>query len=769
LLTRAKIRVSGRVQGIGYRPFVYRIAVKHGLKGYVLNLGDAGVEIVVEGSKAKIEEFMRSLVEERPPLAEYTEIKVEYDEATGEYRDFRIVESSFKGGAGPSYPPPDIATCPKCVSDIFNPRSRYYMYPFTSCTLCGPRFTIIELLPYDRERTTMRDFPMCIDCEKEYNDPLDRRFNAQTICCPKCGPSYFLYTSSGEPVNDDPLKTAAKLLDEGWIVAIKGIGGFHLAVDAYNEEVVVRLRTRRKKPQKPFAVMSRNLDEVRSFAIVKRLEEELLTSLQAPIVLLEKRRPFPLAESVSPGLHNVGVMLPYSGVHHMLFHYMKTGTVVMTSANMPNEPIIKDNDEAFRRLKGIADYILIHNRVIHARCDDSVIRVVDGVPTLIRRSRGYVPEPIRVPLEGNVVAVGGEYMVTGAILNGDLVFPTQHIGDIEQLDTLIFLDEAINHYIKLFNFSDFDAIAVDMHPGFRNRIIAEKLAQRYNAMLVEVQHHHAHLASLMADAKLDPDETIVAITSDGYGYGDDGSAWGGEILIGGYNWYKRVGHLEPQPMPGGDLCAKWYGRMLQSILYNVEDREVLEDFLRKRCLEGFRYGENEIEMVFAQLDRGLNIVWTTSTGRYLDAASCLLGASYRRTYEGEGAMKLEGLGYWANEIVDLPFEIRQNGGSMVLETSTAMLRAKELLLNGVSRKVLAKSILVGLAKGLAEMAVSIAISNGVEYVGFTGGVAYNEVMRRTVRKLVEKDGLKLVVHRRLPAGDGGLSVGQTVVAASRTR
>ncbi len=766
---RARIRVSGRVQGIGYRPFVYRIAVRHGLKGYVLNLGDAGVEIVVEGEKSSVESFLDSLVKERPPLAEYNEIKVTYDAATGEYPEFRIVKSSFKGGAGPSYPPPDIATCRKCIEDIFNPSSRYYMYPFTSCTHCGPRFTIIVSLPYDRERTTMVDFPMCEDCLREYNDPLDRRFNSQTICCPKCGPRYRLYTSGGEHVDGDPLALAAKLLDEGRILAIKGIGGFHLAVNAYDEDAVARLRRRRRKPQKPFAVMSRDVREVKSFAIVSEVEEKLLTSPQAPIVLLEKRKPFPLAESVAPGLPNVGVMLPYSGVHHILFHWMKTGTAVMTSANMPGEPMVKSNREAFRRLREVADYLLVHNRTIYARCDDSVVRVVDGVPTLIRRSRGYVPEPVRVPVRGRVIAVGGEYMVTGTVLNGDLAFPTQHIGDVERLETVEFLEEALRHYIKLFRFRGFDGVAVDKHPAFRSRIVAKMFAKEYGVPIIDVQHHHAHMVALMADAGIEEGETIVAITSDGYGYGEDGGAWGGEVLVGSYGWYRRAGHLEPQPMPGGDLCAEWYGRMLQSILFQYDEKDRLRRFLAERCIHGFRYGELEIDFVFRQLEKGANVVWTTSTGRYLDAASCLLGVSYRRTYEGEGAMKLEGLAYWASDTVKLPFEVADDGDRLVLRTSEAMATAKELLLKGVSRRRLARSILAGVGRGLAEMAVEVALREGVKYVGFTGGVAYNEIIRRAVKEVVERAGLRLLVHRRLPAGDGGISVGQAAVAAVRLR
>ncbi|HID08970.1 TPA: carbamoyltransferase HypF, partial [Candidatus Micrarchaeota archaeon] len=387
---------------------------------------------------------------------------------------------------------------------------------------------------------------------------------------------------------------------------------FHLAVDAYNEEAVARLRARRRKPQKPFAVMSQSIGEVKKYAVISKLEEELLRSRAAPIVILDKREPFPLADSVSPGLHNVGVMLPYAGVHYVLFEHMKAGTVVMTSANEPDEPMIIDNDRALRELGKFCDYVLLHNREIHMRCDDSVIRVVDGVPVPIRRSRGYTPEPVPVPFPFEVAgaAVGGEFMVTAGVAKMGRAFLSQHIGEVESPESVEFLGEALRHLLKILRVGDLDFVAVDMHPMFRSRRVAREVAAEFGAEVVEVQHHHAHMAALMVESGV-ADEEIVAIACDGVGYGTDGLPWGGEVLLGGYGGFKRVGSLEPQPMPGGDACAVWYGRMAEGVLFSVEEPRELTEFLIKRCVAGFKRGAREVNVVLQQLEKNVNTVLTT--------------------------------------------------------------------------------------------------------------------------------------------------------------
>ncbi|RLI08238.1 carbamoyltransferase HypF [Candidatus Bathyarchaeota archaeon] len=773
-LKKALIHVSGLIQGIGFRPFVYRLAVRRGLRGRVLNLGDAGVRIELYGPEEAIRDFLRALVEEKPPIAQYTGLEVRWGEAGGsEAPDgFAIAESDVAGRAGEfSTIPPDIAVCDRCLAEIYDPGDRHYMYPFTCCASCGPRFTIMTDLPYDRERTTMADFPMCPDCAREFNDPMDRRFNAQTICCPSCGPKMALYDREGHLVDcRDPLAEAARLLREGLVVAVKGIGGFHLAVRADMDGPVAELRARRGKPRKPLAVMSLTVEDVRKYALVSEVEEELLTSPARPIVVLEKAEPFPLSDLVAPGLHTVGVMLPYSGIHHLLLHHARLPALVMTSANPPGQPMVVSNDEAFGSLGGMADYLLVHDRRIWARCDDSVVRVVDGRPVFLRRSRGYAPMPVRLPFRasGPVVAVGPELSSTGAILMGDKCFLTQHVGDVETLEALGFLEEALSHLAKLLRLDDVAAVACDLHPLFLSRRLASELAELHGAELVEVQHHHAHAASLMAERGLGPDEPVVCLACDGVGYGPDGGAWGGEVLLASYDAFERLGHLEPQPMPGGDVCAYRYGRMLQAILSKRLEEEELVDFLTGERLAGFKHGEAEVRAVFLQLEKGFNVPMTTSTGRLLDAVSCLLGLCYRRTYEGEGAMVLEAAASRGHPgAVELTVEVVERDGRMVLETSRMVYEAYEALREGERVEDIALAFLKALSRGLAEMALRAAEREGIGIIGFTGGVAYNDIMTRSIRELVEAEGLTFIRHVRVPCGDGGLSLGQAVVASAR--
>jgi len=775
-LRKAVVHVAGLIQGIGFRPFIYRLAVRRGLKGSVCNLGDAGVRIELYGPEEAIKDFLKALVAEKPPIAQYTRVDVDWQEFHDPGQvppDFQIVPSDVRGKAREfSIIPPDIAVCKECLAEIYDPRDRHYMYPFTCCAACGPRFTIMTDLPYDRERTTMDEFPMCEHCAREFNDPLDRRFNAQTICCPLCGPRMALYTPDRELVDcEDPLAEAARLLREGFIVAVKGIGGFHLAVRADWDEAVARLRERRRKPGKPFAIMSLRAEDVERYAHLSEAERELLESPARPIVVLRKREPFPLSELVAPGLHTVGVMLPYSGIHHLLLHHARVLALVMTSANMPGEPMITNNERAFRELGRVVDYLLVHNRRIWARCDDSVARVVDGRPAFLRRSRGYVPMPVELPFEasgGAVVAVGPELMVTGAILRGRRCYLTQHVGDVEGPDAVEFLDSALSHLAHLLRLRDVRAVACDLHPAFLTRQVALAWAERFGAELVEVQHHHAHVAALMAEAGVPPDEQIVGVACDGVGYGPDGTAWGGEALLASYGRFERLGHLEPQPMPGGDACAIWYGRMLQAILYGRVPEEELRAFLVRERLEGFKHGEVEVDVVFEQLKRGLNVAWTTSAGRLLDAVACLLGLAYRRTYEGEGAMKLEAAAARGRPgAVEIEAKVARRGRAWALLTGDMVKQAYEALLAGQRPEDIACAFQLALARGLAELAIRVAEQAGVSTVGFTGGVAYNDAITRELRERVEAAGLRFLRHTLVPNGDGGISLGQAVVAAVR--
>lgn len=769
-MTRAFISISGLVQGIGFRPFVYRIAVKNGLSGYVKNLGDAGVEVDAEGDEDAIKTFLVDLEEKKPPLAIYTKVDVRWMEEAG-YREFTIDTSDIgKKQVKLSIIPPDITVCPDCLKELEDPGDRHHLYPFTCCAICGPRYTTITDLPYDRERTTMEMFPLCPECGREFYEPLDRRYNAQTICCPVCGPRMTLYGADGEVVDDeDPLRVTARLLDEGSILAIKGIGGIHLAVKTTEDDPILTLRERRRKPGKPFAIMSRGLDDVRRYSLISRDEKELLTSYWRPIVALTKREPFPLSQHISPGLHTVGVMLPYSGIHHVLFRYNSEPALVMTSANYPGEPMFIENEVAFEKLEGVVDYLLLHNRVIHQRCDDSVVRMVDGAPHFLRRSRGYVPMPLEIPFRSRatVAAVGTELTSTAAFLKEDKCYLSQHLGDIEGPESLDFLEGALGHIIKLLRGGRMDAVALDLPPQFLSRQIAERLREENDVELVEIQHHHAHLASVMADNLVPPDEGVVGVICDGYGYGVDGGAWGGEILVGGYCEFRRVGHLESQPMPGGDLSAIEYGRMLQGILYGEMPDDSLGSLLKERYIGGFSHGEEEVDLVFRQLERGIYTPWTTSAGRLLDAVSCLLGASHARTYEGEGAMKLESLaekGSTGN--VRLPVEVEDTPGGMVLRTTQMVMNALDLM-EGNRPEDIARGFQVALSEGLAEMAVRAAQNEGLEIVGFSGGVANNHMITRVLRERVEGRGLKFIRHRRVPSGDGGVSLGQAASASIR--
>lgn len=749
------------------RPFVYRLAVKNNLTGYVLNLGDAGVKIVVEGEEGNIRSFLEELRSKKPPLAKFEKIRVKWSKARGEFETFKIEKSSNERVLESSYIPPDVAICDSCIRDMLNPGDRHYRYAFTCCADCGPRYTSIIEVPYDRERTTMRDFPLCDYCMEEYTNPMDRRYHAQGICCPLCGPKITLHARGGEVIDcKDPIKEAAKLINEGAIVAVKGIGGSHLATLTTDDECVLKLRQRKKdRKYKPFAVMSLNLDEVRKYAVVSRKEEEVLTSFRRPIVLLRKRDDFPLSEWISPGLHNIGVMLPYSGLHILLLQEVADPAVIMTSGNVSGKPIAANNEEIISRLNDVADYFLLHNRVIYQRCDDSVVRIVDGKTKLIRRSRGFVPEPIEtpVPYKGRgILAVGPELTVTVSVMKDNRCYPSQHIGDVSgDLDMIEFHESVINHLLKLFNVKP-EAIACDLHPQFTTTRIAEELAEKWQVPLIRVQHHQAHAASLRAEHGVD--EPMVCIASDGVGYGTDGTIWGGEILLlSDYLTSERRGHLMPNIMPGGDQATKYPIRMAASILSKVLSDSELREILTSRYIDGFKYGEKEVEVVLKTIRDGRGNL-TTSTGRVLDAIAALLRICLEKTYQGEPAMRLEAAAAKGKPTLKIEPKITCSNGRYVLDTSQILFDVLQAI--GKDRvENIAASAQHAIAVGLAEIAVSVAQDEGAKIVGFTGGVAYNEAITKTIRKHVERNGLVFIQHSVIPPGDAGVSIGQAVVAA----
>ena len=751
---RAEIRVTGIVQGVGFRPFIYRIASKNGLSGYVRNLGDAGVEIVVEGAKKDIVNFINDVKSTPPPQAKIDELKVNYSDSEQGIEGFRILRSSSEVVAPGSVIPPDIAICGNCMRELRDPKNRRYRYFFITCTDCGPRFTIINRLPYDRENTTMKNFQMCPECSEEYRDPSNRRFHAQTVACPKCGPRLFLTDNEGRVIEaDDPASECGKLLEEGYIALVKGNGGFHIATSTLNSKPIQRLRKMKSRRQKPFAIMARDLETVRTFALVSRYEADMLMSPIRPIVLLRKSENYYLSEEISPGLHNVGVMLPYTGLHAMLFDKVEEPAFVMTSANPSGEPIVTGNSEAFEKFRSIADYFLIHDREIANRCDDSVVRMHGSDSRILRRSRGYAPEPIKLKgrIKKDVLALGADTNTNVCVLYRGKAFISQYVGDVEKVETVKFLEETARHMKKITN-ANIDIVACDLHPTFNSTKIAEKLAEELDVPLIRIQHHYAHIAGLAAEAGV---EELIGICCDGFGYGLDGGAWGGEILHLNGDGVTRLAHLQPQPMVGGDLAAKYPIRMVAGILSSRED---IYPWLKSRS-RILPHGETELKVILKQIKNGV-FIETTSCGRVLDSVSALLDICHERTYEGEPAMKLESTAVGGRYVLDLKPQLERN----VLRTTDLLDEIYDNL-GKYDKRDLAFSAEEYIAEGIASIAVSLAEEYDVDSVGFSGGVAYNEHISHVIRMRIEENGLRFLSHREVPPGDGGVSFGQAVYAS----
>ena len=742
-MTAKKILTQGIVQGVGFRPYVYRLATSLDLNGYVRNLGNV-VEIILEGSE--IELFIKRLQNELPPIARIDSIEVlDIDESN--FTDFKIIESS-DSYSGVSVIPPDIAICDSCLDEIRNPADRRYKYPFNACTDCGPRFTVIDSVPYDREKTSMDEFPLCDDCLIEYRNPSNRRYHGEAICCSDCGPQMAIYEKNELIECDNPIRLGADKLREGKILAIKGIGGTHLVVDAYNDDAICELRSRLKRPNQAFAVMSSDLNAVKRYAHLTSREIETITSNKRPIVILKKNENYDFPESLSPGLHNIGIMLPYSPMHYLLFDEGKIDTYVMTSANIPGEPMMIDNSEI---VNGISDYSLIHNRKILNRCDDSVIRFRNNELSFIRRSRGYTPEPYTINYDVNdlnVLSLGPELDVTFCLATDAIAYPSQHIGNTNKLKTLNFLKNSIKHMKRITKICDIDAVACDLHPQF----FTTKLAHEFGVDVVPVQHHHAHAAALANDHEIDE---MIVIAADGTGYGDDHTSWGGEILYTDIKSYERMGHLERQKMPGGDLATKYPVRMLLSIL---KDEELIKNYAGQ-----FKYGEMEIKNIFKQIDKGINVGVTTSTGRVLDSVSAALDICNERTYEGEASMKLESAAYYSTNDLELPLIIEDN----VLNTTEIVKEAVKLYLKGGKKADIANAVQKTIANGLSEIAIYSADKKGLSDIGATGGVFYNEAITDACKNYIESNGYNFIQHKNTCCGDGSVSLGQAIIAKMR--
>lgn len=742
-----KILTQGIVQGVGFRPYVYRLACDLNLKGYVRNLGNV-VEIVIEGENT--ESFSERLPKELPPIAKINSMKIE-DVEIENYSDFEIIESD-DSYSGISVIPPDIAICDKCLSEIRNPNDRRYKYAFNACTDCGPRFTVIESVPYDRIRTSMDEFPLCDECLVEYREPLNRRYHGEAICCSDCGPQMEIYKGSEKIDTENPIRLGAEILKEGKILAIKGIGGTHLVVDAYNDSAIKELRKRLNRPNQAFAVMCKDLESLQNYAQLSSKEIETITSNKRPIVILKKKENYPFPDSLSPGLHNIGVMLPYSPMHYLLFDEGDIDTYVMTSANIPGEPMMIKNDDI---IGGVNDYSLVHNRQILNRCDDSVIRFRNDELSFIRRSRGYTPEPYTINYEVNelnVLALGPELDVTFSIAKDNIVYPSQHIGNTNKPKTLKFLREAIENMQRITKINEFDVIACDLHPHFFTTRLAHELAEKYDAEVMPIQHHHAHSVALANDSSIDE---MIVIAADGVGFGSDGTSWGGEIIHTDIKNFERMGHLECQLMPGGDVATRYPARMLASIL---KDESLIKNYVNY-----FKYGEIEIKNIYKQIEAGINVGKTTSTGRVLDSIAVALEICHERTYEGECSMKLESSAYYSTKELEIPVIIEDN----ILNTTEILRETVRLYQNGEKKADVAAAGQVAVAKGLSELAVRAADKKGLSDIGATGGVFYNEAITDTVKNYIEDNGFNFIQHKNTCAGDGSVSLGQAIVAKKK--
>ncbi len=749
---RTRLRVEGIVQGVGFRPFLYGLATGLDLAGLVGN-DVAGVFAEVEGDPAAIECFLQALRTQAPPLARIERITASPMPAQGA-TGFRIVASP-PGGERRTPISADAATCDDCLAELFDPADRRYGYPFVNCVNCGPRFTIIKDLPYDREFTTMAAFTMCQSCAAEYHDPADRRFHAQPTCCPACGPSLW-FTASPSTGTVSPVLAAAELLLGGGILAVKGLGGYHLAGDATSEAAAARLRARKHREAKPFAVMAASVAEADKFLEIDQAAESLLTSRARPIVLLPARSRSAIAPAVAPGNSRLGVMLPYTPLHHLLLRAVAR-PIILTSGNLPDEPIAYTDDEALDRLAGIADAFLGHDRAIHVRTDDSVLRPFRGRPVMIRRARGYAPEPLQVPVTFGrpVLACGAELKSTFCLAKADRAILSHHLGDLENVATLASFTAGIEHFTKLFDISP-QVIAHDLHPEYLSTKYALGLAERDPALrLAGVQHHHAHIASCLADNGFAAGD-VIGVAFDGTGYGPDGTIWGGEFLTGGLAAMERAGHLEPVPMPGGAAAIRHPWRMAAAYLDAAFPCGVPDLAVRRRHADRW-------DAVTALARRAVNAPLTSSAGRLFDAVAAIVGVRDSVSYEGQAAIELEQL---AAAGCHGRYQVQVRDGDLLVLPGADLVRAVvEDLTAGTDREVIAARFHLTLADLITATCVTLREATGLGTVAMSGGVFQNQLLLELAVTGLEAAAFTVLTHSRVPCNDGGISLGQAVIAA----
>jgi hydrogenase maturation protein HypF len=761
---RQSVRVRGVVQGVGFRPFVYRLAAQNQLGGHIGNDTD-GVAIEIEGLEPAVADFLKRLTSEAPPISRIDSVQVDELAPTGETA-FTIVHSQVLGQVSTGIPA-DAATCAECLRELLDPHDRRYRYPFLNCTNCGPRFTITRRIPYDRPQTSMAVFPMCSACQAEYDDPLNRRFHAQPNACWDCGPHVWLESPTGEEIAfADPIAQCLEELLAGRIMAIKGIGGFHLAVDATSESAVTRLRERKHRYGKPLAVMVRDMDAAHALCVLDNEEAVLLQTPARPIVLARSRASNGIAPSVAPGIPWLGVYLPYAPLQHLLFADPRVRALVMTSANLSEEPIAIDNREARERLGSIADAFLMHNREILQRCDDSVVAIVDGAPQLLRRARGYVPLGIVLPLDAPpLLAVGGHLKSVFTLARGRFAYQSQHLGDLESLTGLDFFTESLAHLTHTFEIEP-QAVIHDLHPGYLSTTWAKQWSTDHNLPTIAVQHHHAHIAACMAEHAIDG--PVIGLSLDGTGYGTDGHIWGGEVLIADYDKFDRFAHLDYVAMPGGDAAVREPWRMAFAHLLAAGF-----DPNTAGTLGLVGATEHEARIVRRMLERGINTPLTSSLGRLFDAVAAVVLNRRNVDYEAQAAIELEGLAAdQDDEVAPESYTLQIRGGDWskhepAIISAESMWHALVLdMLNGVDKSRIAARFHAGVGAGFARAAMRAQNATGISTVALSGGVMHNRRLTRMLRRKLESEGLHVFEHRRISPGDGGLSYGQAVIGAT---
>ncbi|MCX8081948.1 MAG: carbamoyltransferase HypF [bacterium] len=758
LKRRVKVFIEGRVQGVGFRPSVFKYAVENRLTGFVCNTAD-GLYIEVEGFIKNIEKFIEKIKRNPPVRAHINKISVIYTNPINSEKTFRIIGSRYTSEKIKIELSPDIAICNECLKELFNPEDRRYLFPFINCTNCGPRFTITEKLPYDRENTTMKIFKMCPECLKEYNNPADRRFHAQPDCCFVCGPDVFLIKDEILAKGIEAIKRSAELINKGYIVAVKGTGGYHLICDAKNSKIVNRLREIKNRGDKPFALMAKDIKTAKQYCFISSVEKKLLVSWQSPIVLLKKKENCTLPEEIAPSNRYLGFFLPYTPVHHLLFFFNCPDVVVATSANIADSPIIfKDNKKEMEKLTYISDYILTNNRPIKTGCDDSVVRVApDKNIYMIRKARGYTPDMIKtaISFKKEVFAAGAEEKNTFAFGRDNSIILSQHTGNQEDAETLNFYYETFEHFVRIFGFSP-EIVAHDLHPDYLPTKFALDMAKRNGLKTIGIQHHHAHIASCMLDNNL-KNEKVIGVALDGTGYGEKGDIRGAEFLIADYRTYERYAYLDYITLPGGEKAIKEVWRIGLSLLYKTFGNEIFN--LKIPFIERYR---SKTEFILDMFKKDINCVPVSSMGRLFDGVSSILGISENITYEAQPAIELEMI---AKKTEGKPYKygIREES-SLIIDLLPLIKSIVDDIKSGISTEKISYKFHRTISAIITRICKRIKEERGIYRVVLSGGVFQNKLLLDIVWKELQENNFSVFCHHNLPTNDGCISAGQSVIA-----